>query len=88
MTPKDKAYKNMKMVEDSLGNLDLQVLKIRIMDSEADERAIHIEIKGQALESKGSPPIHLNINAFKPNEDATEFFDLLLRHRDQLNFGL
>ncbi len=86
--PKSEEYRKMKMVEDSLRNLDLKVLSIRLFDPRDKDKAVVLRLEGQASGVKGSPPIHLNINGFKPDDDTVDFFDLLLRHRDRLNFGL
>ncbi len=86
--PKTEEYRKMKMVEDSLRNLDLKVLSIRLFDPRDKDKAIVLRLEGQAKSIKGSPPIHLNINGFKPDDDTVDFFDLLLRHRDRLDFGL
>lgn len=86
--PKSEEYRKMRMVEDSLRNLDLKVLSIRLFDPRDKDKAVVLRLEGQAAGVKGSPPIHLNINGFKPDDDTVDFFDLLLRHRDRLNFGL
>lgn len=86
--PKSEEYKKMKMVEDSLRDLDLKVLSIRLFDPRDKDKALVLRMEGQATRIQGSPPIHLNINGFKPDDDTVDFFDLLLRHRDRLNFGL
>jgi len=88
MNPKTEEYKSMKMVEDSLKNLELKVLDIRLFDPMDENKAMVLKLRGQAPSVPGSPPIHLNINGFKPDDDTVNFFDLLLRHRDKLNFGL
>jgi hypothetical protein len=86
--PKTKEYKKMKLVEDSLRNLDLKVLSIRLFDPSDKDKAVVLKLQGQAPSIQGSPPIHLNINGFQPDDDTVDFFDLLLRHRDRLDFGL
>ncbi len=86
--PKTEEYKRMKMAEDSLRNLDLKELNIRLFDPKDGDKAIVIKLKGQAASVPGSPPIHLNVNGIKPDDDTLDFFDLLLKHRDKLNFGL
>lgn len=86
--PNSEEYKKMKMVEDSLKDLQLEELSIRLFDPEDDDKALVLKLKGQARSVPGSPPIHLNINGFKPDDDTVDFFDLLLKHRDKLNFGL
>lgn len=88
LDPKSQEYKKMKMVEDSLKNLDLQVLSIRMFDPRDGDKAVVLRLRGQAPTVPGSPPIILNINGFKPDDKTVDFFDLLLRHRDKLNFGL
>lgn len=85
---KSEKYKKMKMVEDSLRNLDLQVLSIRLFDPRDGDKALVMRLRGQAPSVPGSPPIILNVNGFKPDDDTVDFFDLLLKHRDKLNFGL
>ncbi|MCP5535042.1 MAG: YdbH domain-containing protein [Akkermansiaceae bacterium] len=88
LNPKSEEYKRMKMLEDSLRNLDLEVLSIRLFDPQDQDKAIVLILRGQAHHVPGSPPIHLNINGFKPDDDTVDFFDLLLKHRDRLDFGL
>ncbi|MFK7909331.1 MAG: YdbH domain-containing protein [Akkermansiaceae bacterium] len=88
LNPKTEEYKKMKMVEDSLKNLELRVLSIRMFDPRDRDKAIVLKLRGQAPSVPGSPPIILNINGFKPDDDTVDFFDLLLKHRDKLNFGL
>ncbi len=88
INPKTEEYKKMKMVEDSLKNLELKVLSVRLFDPRDKDKAIVLKLQGQAPSVPGSPPIHLNINGFKPDDDTVNFFDLLLKHRDKLNFGL
>ncbi|MBT8044037.1 MAG: YdbH domain-containing protein [Verrucomicrobiae bacterium] len=88
LNPKTEEYKRMKMVEESLRNLDLEVLSIRLFDPRDQDKAIVLKLRGQAHNVPGSPPIHLNINGFKPDDDTVDFFDLLLKHRDRLDFGL
>ncbi|MGB0991999.1 MAG: intermembrane phospholipid transport protein YdbH family protein [Akkermansiaceae bacterium] len=88
LDPKSQQYTQMKMVEQSLRNLDLKVLSIRLFDPRDKDKAIVMRIEGHAPTVPGSPPIHLNINGFKPDDDTVNFFDLLLKNRDQLNFGL
>jgi len=85
---KTQEYARMKMLEDSLRNLDLKVLSIRLFDPRDKDKAIVLQLKGQAHSIPNSPPIILNINGFKPDDDTIDFFDLLLKHRDKLNFGL
>jgi len=88
LDPKTEEYKRMKMVEESLRDLDLKVLSIRLFDPPDKDKAVLLRLEGQASRVKGSPPIHLNVNGFNPDDDTVDFFDLLLRHRDKLNFGL
>ena len=88
LNPKGREYQQMKIVEDSLKNLELRVLSMRLFDPRDKDKSIVIRMEGQASSVKGAPPIHLNINGFKPDDEAVDFFDLLLRHRDKLNFGL
>lgn len=88
LDPKSEHYKKMKMVEDSLRNLDLKVLSIRLFDPRDGDKAVVLRLEGRAPAVGGAPPIILNVNGFKPSDDTVDFFDLLLRHRDKLNFGL
>jgi len=81
-------YQRMKMLEDSLKNLDLKLLNVRLFDPKDKDKAIVIRIEGHAPTVVGSPPIILNINAFKPDDDTVNFFNLLLKHRDKIDFGL
>lgn len=86
--PKTEEYKRMKMAENSLRNLELKELNIRLFDPKDGDKAIVIRLNGQATSVPGSPLIHLNVNGIKPDDDTLDFFDLLLKHRDKLNFGL
>ena len=88
LDPKSEHYQRMKMVEQSLLNLDLKVLSVRLFDPSDEEKALVLRLEGHAPQVEGSPPIHLNVNGFKPDDEAVDFFDLLLRHRDRLDFGL
>ena len=88
LDPKTEEYKRMKMVEQSLLDLDLKVLSVRLFDPDDGDKAVVLKLHGQAPSVEGSPPIHLNINGFKPDDETVDFFDLLLRHRDRLDFGL
>jgi len=88
LDPKGREYQQMKMVEDSLKNLELRVLSIRLFDPRDKDKAVVMKLQGQAPSVPRSPPIILNINGFKPDDDTVDFFDLLLKHRDKLNFGL
>jgi len=88
LDPGSLDFKKMKMVEDSLRDLDLSMLDFRLFDPRDGDKAVVIKIKGQAHKVEGSPPIILNINGFKPDDDTLDFFDLLLRHRNMLDFGL
>ncbi|BDS08028.1 hypothetical protein NT6N_30680 [Oceaniferula spumae] len=88
LDPKGREYQQMKMVEDSLKNLELRVLSIRLFDPRDKDKAVVLRLEGKAPTVQGSPPIILNINGFKPDDDTVDFFDLLLKHRDKLNFGL
>ena len=88
LDPNGREYQQMKMVEDSLKNLELKVLSIRLFDPRDKDKALVLRLRGQAPSVPGSPPIILNINGFKPDDDTVDFFDLLLKHRDKLNFGL
>ncbi len=88
LDPKSREYQQMKMVENSLKNLELRVLSIRLFDPRDQDKAVVLRLQGQASSIPGSPPIILNINGFKPDDDTVDFFDLLLKHRDKLNFGL
>lgn len=88
LNPKGREYQQMKMVEDSLKNLELKVLSIRLFDPKDKDKAVVLRLQGRAPTVPGSPPIILNVNGFKPDDDTIDFFDLLLKHRDKLNFGL
>ncbi|MBK1855158.1 YdbH domain-containing protein [Verrucomicrobiaceae bacterium 5K15] len=88
LDPKGREYQQMKMVEDSLQNLELRVLSIRLFDPRDVDKAVVLRLEGRAPTVEGSPPIILNINGFQPDDDTVDFFDLLLKHRDKLNFGL
>lgn len=88
LNPKGREYQQMKMVENSLKDLELKVLSIRLFDPRDKDKAVVLKLQGQASSVPGSPPIILNINGFKPDDDTVDFFDLLLKHRDKLNFGL
>lgn len=87
LDPKSEEYKRMKMVEDSLRNLELKVLSIRLFDPRDGNKAVVLRLEGQAPHVIGSPPIHLNINGFKPDDETMDFFDLLLRQRERIDFG-
>lgn len=88
LDPRGREYKQMKMVEESLKNLELRVLTIRLFDPRDKDKALVLRLRGQAPSVPGAPPIILNVNGFKPDDDTVGFFDLLLKHRDKLNFGL
>lgn len=88
LNPKTEHYQRMKMVEQSLQDLDLKVLSIRLFDPQDGDKALVLRLEGHAPRVEGSPPIHLNVNGFKPDDETVDFFDLLLRHRDRLDFGL
>ncbi|MGE9267018.1 MAG: intermembrane phospholipid transport protein YdbH family protein, partial [Verrucomicrobiales bacterium] len=81
-------HEQMRLVEESLKKLDLERLTMNLFDPREEERALVIRLEGRAPTVKGSPPIILNVNGFKPDDDSLGFFDLLLRHRERLNFGL
>lgn len=85
--PKSEEYKRMKMVEDSLRELELKVLSVRLFDPRDQDKAVVLRLEGQAPHIEGSPPIHLNINGFKPDDETMDFFDLLLRQREKIDFG-
>lgn len=88
LDPKTERYQQMKMVEQSLLDLDLKVLSVRLFDPRDGDKALVLRLEGHAPRVEGSPPIHLNLNGFKPDDETVDFFDLLLRHRDKLDFGL
>lgn len=88
LAPNSEQYRRMKMVEQSLQDLELKVLHVRLFDPRDQDKAIVLRLEGHAPQVKGSPPIHLNVHGFKPDDEAVDFFELLLRHRDRLDFGL
>ncbi|MGB2403255.1 MAG: intermembrane phospholipid transport protein YdbH family protein [Akkermansiaceae bacterium] len=88
LAPNSEQYRRMKMVEQSLQDLELKVLHVRLFDPSDQDKAIVLRLEGHAPQVEGSPPIHLNVHGFKPDDEAVDFFELLLRHRDRLNFGL
>ncbi|QQL45686.1 intermembrane phospholipid transport protein YdbH family protein [Sulfuriroseicoccus oceanibius] len=88
LDPRSDDYKKMKMVEDSLENLELKVLSLRLFDPDDEGKAVVVRIEGESPDVREAPPIILNVNGFMPEDEVLGYFDLLFRHRDKLNFGL
>lgn len=86
--PGSVQYTQRQLVEKSLENLQLSTLNLQLNDSPLEEKAIQIRLEGRSPNEPHAPPIHLNINAFRPNDSTLDFFDLFLKHREQLDFGL
>ncbi len=88
LQPDGQEYQQMRLLEKSLKALDLEKLQVRLFDPADEDKFLVIRLEGQAKSMKRSPPIILNVNAFKPDDDSANFFDLLFRHHDKLDFGL